>query len=407
VSDNSNPALRWYLTSTACYLIPGGIQQVLFPFLVAVVLHESAERVGIAQMSWQLPALFLLLVGGVIGDRFDQRRILLVTHLLAGLPPLLLAFLVAGDHLSFYLLVSYGLIGGVFTGLSQPARDALLNRVAGGRVQRTVIIVMTTHATLQMVGIGIASLADYFGVVPLMVLQGLTFMAGAFAVVRVKVPPVTHEVSRQSALEAIREGIGVVLDSPVIRPAVTLMAAIGVFFAGGYVVLLPLIVRDVYGGSAVDISLAFAANMLGTIVASLWLLRRGGVRRPGRAIFIALTGGCVALTVAQLELSLWGFYTVVFFWGLGGGVCLNMLRGIVQAASRPVHRARVMSVFSLGMMGGMPIGSLLMGYTAASIGALNALLLPVVGVLLAVIYVHATTGFAKLRTEDLEGGHGN
>ena len=81
----SQRPLNWYLLSTACNLIPGGIQQVLFPFLVAVILLESAERVGIAQMSWQLPSLFLLLIGGVIGDRFDQRRILMATHLLAGI----------------------------------------------------------------------------------------------------------------------------------------------------------------------------------------------------------------------------------------------------------------------------------------------------------------------------------
>ena len=159
--------LPWYLASSACQLVPGGIQQVLFPFLVAVVLHESAERVGIAQMSWQLPALFLLLFGGVLGDRFDQRRILVVAHLLAGLPPLLVAALVHNELLSFAMLVAYGLIGGVFTGLSQPARDALLNRVAGAEVQRTVIIVMTAQWTLTIVGIGIASTADWIGVVPL------------------------------------------------------------------------------------------------------------------------------------------------------------------------------------------------------------------------------------------------
>ncbi|HET6473682.1 MAG TPA: MFS transporter, partial [Pseudomonadales bacterium] len=75
--------LRWYLTSTAAFLIPGGIQMVLFPWLVAVLLHESADRVGLAQMCGSLPALFLILFGGVVGDRFDQRRILMALHVLA------------------------------------------------------------------------------------------------------------------------------------------------------------------------------------------------------------------------------------------------------------------------------------------------------------------------------------
>jgi MFS family permease len=394
--------LGWYLTSTACYLVPGGIQQVLFPFLVAVVLQESAERVGIAQMSWQLPSLFLLLIGGVIGDRFDQRRILLVSHLLAGIPPMVVALLINSEMLSFAVLVSYGLIGGIFTGLSQPARDALLNRVAGERVQRTVIIVMTMQWSLQLVGFGIASLADSVGVVPLMMFQACVMMLGALAVIRVVVPPVSHVAVHEPPMQAIRAGLKEVAQSPVIRPAVMLISAIGVFFAGGYVVLLPLIVRDVYAGTATDISLAFGANMLGTVVASLWMLRRGGVARPGRAVFLALLSGCFVLALAQLKFSLTGFYVVIFFWGLGGGVCMNMLRSVVQAASTPAHRARVMSVFSLGMMGGMPIGSLLMGFSAAAIGALPTLLVPVAGVLIAVIYVYTTTDFAELKTSALE-----
>jgi hypothetical protein len=56
--------LRWYLASTACFLVPGGIQMVMFPYLVAVYLAESPARVGIAQMASQLPMLFLILWGG-------------------------------------------------------------------------------------------------------------------------------------------------------------------------------------------------------------------------------------------------------------------------------------------------------------------------------------------------------
>jgi len=101
-------------------------------------------------------------------------------------------------------------------------------------------------------------------------------------------------------------------------------------------------------------------------------------------------------------LSLAGFYAVIFCWGLGGGVCINMLRSIVQAASSTSHRARVMSVFSLGMLGGMPIGSLLMGYCAAVFGALPTLAVPVIGVLAAVVYVYSTTDFAAVEIADLE-----
>ena len=101
------------------------------------------------------------------------------------------------------MLLAYGLIGGIFTGLSQPARDALVNRVAGDQIQRTVIIVMTLQWTLQIVGFAIASLADSIGVVPLMLFQSIVMMSGALAISRVVVEPAppcsTNRPCRRSA----------------------------------------------------------------------------------------------------------------------------------------------------------------------------------------------------------------
>ncbi len=86
---------------------------VLFPWLVAVMLDESATRVGFAQMCGALPALFLILFGGVVGDRFDQRRILIALHMFGALPPFVLAVLIGGNHLSYGLMIGYALIGGI------------------------------------------------------------------------------------------------------------------------------------------------------------------------------------------------------------------------------------------------------------------------------------------------------
>ena len=62
---------RWYQASVASFLVPDGLLEVLFPFLVAVYLAESPERVGQAQMALMLPGLALLLIAGVIADRVD------------------------------------------------------------------------------------------------------------------------------------------------------------------------------------------------------------------------------------------------------------------------------------------------------------------------------------------------
>ena len=113
-----------------------GLQSVIFPWLAAVVLGLPAERLGLVQMALMAPSIVFTLLGGVIADRVDTRRLLYRYPVVAALPPLGLAAIVAGGDVSPAVLVGYGLMMGTFSALIVPARDALLSRVAIGWVPR-------------------------------------------------------------------------------------------------------------------------------------------------------------------------------------------------------------------------------------------------------------------------------
>ena len=162
-------------------------------------------------------------------------------------------------------------------------------------------------------------------------------------------------------------------------------------------VVLPLMVRDIYGGSAGGIALAFAANMLGTCTTIFFLMRRGGVDRPGRALVLGGLTSAGILSILHFELPMWGFYLAVYFWGMCGGISMTMSRSIVQEASPDTHRARLMSVYSLGMMGGMPVGSVLLGWCVGHLGARDAVLVPVVGMLSVLLLLLARSKLWNVR----------
>jgi MFS family permease len=387
--------LRWYLASTASVLVPGGIGMVLFPWLVVVLLHESPERVGLAQMAGQLPGLFLILFGGVIGDRLDQGRIMIAMHVLAAIPPLVLAGAIAAGHLTYALLVGFAVVGGVIGAFAQPARDAMLSRVAGTQIQRIVTVMITLQFMVQIVGFLLGGLADRVGAVPLLVFQAAVIAAGALAVMRIRLPPL-QTAKRAPVWRDIRDGLSVALRSPRIQPAVLLTAAIGLFFGPTFIVLLPLMLRDVYGGSSAGLAMVFGANMVGTVCVSLYLIVRGGVHRQGRAMMCALLSGCVVLSLLALGLPYWAFIGVIFVWGLGAGITMSMGRAVVQESAPPTHQARVLSVYSLGMLGGMPIGSLAMGFAIELLGARGAVWIPVFGVAAVVLYVYLRTDFWRV-----------
>ncbi|HAR30400.1 MAG TPA: hypothetical protein DCR65_02685 [Gammaproteobacteria bacterium] len=392
-----NPGLAWYIGSTAFFLVPGGIQMVLQPWLVAVYLEGSASELGLLQTAGQLPMVLLILWGGLLGDRVDQRRLLIGLQTAMAVPPLLMAVLVQADLLVYGLLVVWALIGGCFAAFAQPARDALLNRVAGRDIQRVVTLTIGVQFGVQIIGFGIGSLAETTGPAPLMLAQSLLMLLAVAATTRIPVQTSVAAHPRGSALKDIAEGIGLVWRSPAIRPAILITFAIGVFFAGAYMVILPFMVRDLYGGSAGGIALVFASNMLGTCTTIFVLMRRGGLMRPGRAMVIGSSISLTVLSLLCLELPVWAFYAVVYIWGLCGGVSMTMSRSIVQEASPDSHRARVLSVYSLGMMGGMPIGALLQGACVDAFGVRAAVLVPVVGMAIVMLLIVSRTQLWHVR----------
>ncbi len=387
----SNAPLRWYLTSTAFYLVPGGIQMVLFPYLVAVTLNESPERLGFAQMASQLPMLLLILWGGLLGDRVDQRRLLIVLQLGMMGPPLVMAALIGSGYVIYEALILWAVIGGCFGAFAQPARDALLNRVAGAEIQRVVTMAIGVQFGIQVLGFALGSTADLVGAPLLLVTMAAFMLAAAFATTRIPKLEAVPQPQRRHPLKEIGEGLVLAWRSEVIRPSIVQTFAVGIFFAGAYVVLLPLMVRDLYAGSASGIALVFAANMLGTCTTILLLIRRGGVQRPGRALLATGIVSCGVLSLLHLELPEWLFYFVVYAWGMCGGISMTMSRSIVQEAAPDTHRARLMSVYSLGMMGGMPIGSLLLGWCAGQFGVRNAVLVPVIGMASTIVVLLLTS----------------
>ncbi len=391
-------ALRWYLTGTGMFLIPGGVQIVLYPWLVAVYLHESPTRVGLAQMASQLPMLLFILWGGWLGDRIDQRRLLITLNAMMAFPPLFVAYIYQAGWFNYTVLFCWALVGGTFAAFVQPTRDALLNRVAGLDIQRVVTLTIGVQFGVQIIGFGIGSLADVVGPVILLLVMSTFMLGAAAATARIPNLPPMSPPKAESPLSAIADGIRLAWRDPAIRPAIFQTFSVGIFFAGAYMVLLPLMVRDIYSGGSLAMAGTFAANMLGTVCVTFILMRIGRVDRPGRALLVGAAVSSAVLSLLLWDLPQWAFYAVIFLWGCCGGIGMTMSRTIVQEAALASHRARVMSVYSLGLMGGMPIGSFTLGLVTEWVGVRNAVWVPVLGMLTILVYLSARTRLWYVRS---------
>ena len=143
---------RWFLAGQACWFAAFGTQVVLFPYLIVNVLKAPAEDVGIAQACLMAPALLFMIPGGMLADASDLKRLSTRLKLTAILPTLTLALITFSDQLDYSILLVYALLQGSLQALVSPTRDALLGRVAGEDIQRSVTTAMAVQFVAQMVG---------------------------------------------------------------------------------------------------------------------------------------------------------------------------------------------------------------------------------------------------------------
>jgi MFS family permease len=384
---------RWYLGGLAAWFTSFGIQMIVFPWLVAVVLREPAQRVGIAQMAVMAPAMLFMLFGGTVADRADCRRLLLRYQLLATLPPLALAGAIAAGVLGYHVLLVYGLAMGTLTAFVVPARDTLLTRIVRHGRERAIAITSAGQFICQLVGIVVAGFAGRIGALRLLVGQAVILVFGAFAVSRLApAPPATAHRHDESRLAAMRDGLRAVRRSDRLFPVVASMLSVGVFYGGVFAVILPLMVRDVFGGGSGELALVNTCFWGGTIASTMLQIRLGTLRRPGRAVLLALAWGVIVLAGMSVPGPLWVFALICLLWGVGAGVALTQGRTIVQLETPESHRARTLAIFQLGFTGGSPIGAVGMGYLAAHVGPRAAVVYPAAAMLVVLTFLFVRSG---------------
>jgi MFS family permease len=363
-----------FLAGMGSWFLAWGLQQVVVQWLLVERLHESAARVGLAQMALLLPALLLLLVGGALADRVERRRTLILLHVLAAVTAAVLGAAVWAGALSFAVLVVYSLMAGSLNAFVLPTRDALLSDVIRARVGRAVAGLTFVQHGGMLLGSLIGGLTGMAGAPVLLGLQACTLLAGTHALHRLP-RDMRPDTGRRPPLRAsdLLSGLVEVARSPVMRPIVLLNVSVGLVFVGTYVVLLPLLARELYGGGADRIAGLAGALPLGTIPGTLLIAARGGLAQPGRALLLGQGFAGLCLCALALGLPYPGALAAVVGWGLGGAFAINSSRTLFQEHASEANRGRVLSVYAFAVLGAGPVGALVAGLMADAFGTLATL----------------------------------
>jgi MFS family permease len=361
---------RLFTVGQTVSVIGTWMQQVAVSWLV-YRLTDSALLLGVVAFVGQAPAFLLSPIAGVLADRWDKHRIVLVTQALAMVQALLLAALILTGTVVVWQIIVLMAILGAINGFDVPARQAFLIDMVGNRddLPNAIALNSSMFNGARLVGPAIAGFViSLVGEGVCVLLNGLSYLAVLFALRAMDVPRSPPPAAAVPVISHMTEGFRYAFGFPPIR-SILVMVGIVSLVGVPFTVLLPVFATDVLRGDARTLGILMGASGLGALAGALYLASRSTVRGLGRVIVVAAALFGLALIAFSFSRSL--LLSVVLLAAAGFGMMSQMASSntVLQTLVDDDKRGRVMSIYSMAFVGVTPLGSLLAGALASRLGA--------------------------------------
>jgi len=339
-------------------------------------MTNSPLLLGLVGLFRATPTILLALYGGAMADRLPRRFVLMCTESTMLTLSLILGVFALTGHLEYWHLYVLNLISGTLQAFSVPARHALLaGLVPRHAMQSAVTMNSVAVRSGGFIGPPIAGFALAYGgyAVPFF-LNAASFVAILAALAAMRLPKATNEapVKHPPIRQGMAEGISFVWNTPLLRVALMLEIATGLF--GHNAALITVMARDVLHAGPREFGWLMGANGLGALL-GITLLLTLQIKPHGQLIL--LLGACYTALWAGVGLSPWIVVSLVLLLGLGfvdamWGVTRNTL---AQLLATDAMRGRTMSIVMMATRGSSQLGRVQSGFTVGLIGAPFTILL--------------------------------
>ena len=334
-------------------------------------LTGSELLLGVVGFCSQIPMLVLSPFAGVLVDRWDRHRILVITQILSALQSAALAVLALMNVITVAEVIVLQVLQGVINSFDTPARQSFVVEMVEDRADLPNAIALNSSMINasriigpSVGGVLIATMGEgwCFGA------DAISYIAVIASLLAMRRTPVTKAVIDTKMLEELRTGWTYVSRFAPVRALLLIVALAGV--AGmPYATLMPVIASKVLHGGAHTLGILMTASGFGALAGTLYLASRRTVLGLGKVIVAASIGLSLGLIAFSFSRALWLSIVILPIVGAGMMVQAASANTILQTVVDERLRGRVMAFYSLAIMGMQPIGSLLSGVIAERIGA--------------------------------------
>ena len=338
---------------------------------LAFRLTGSELALGLVAFAGQFPSFLLAPIAGVLVDRWNRQNVLLCTQVCSMLQSAALACLTLSASIDLKLICALSVFQALVNAFDMPARQAFLNEIIEDKTDLPNAIALNSAMfnAARLVGPAIG------GMIIAVSSEGVCFLVDTlsyFAVLlslrKIKIAAPAVRAATQNLIQGLREGARYSFGSLPIREALYMVGLISLL-GTSHIVLMPVFAHDILGGGPTLLGTLMGASGFGAVLGALRLASRANVRGLTRSILAAgfiLSGSLVVFAASRW---VWLSLLAIFFSGASMITLLASCNTILQTISEPSKRGRVMSFFMMSFMGMMPVGSLIAGAVAASIGA--------------------------------------
>ena len=363
----------------------GTWMQMIAQSLLVLKLWNSPFALGALSFANAAPSLTIMLFGGVLADRADKRRILLVTQFVMGLLALIVGLLVLTDQVEYWMLFAATIVLGIAFGYDMPAYGAFMPElVPPEKIGQVVALNSSTFHGTRMVGPALAgNIISTFGLATAYFLNAASFLAVILSLLIIRYRPVAAAPGQQmSAIDGLKEGIRHARARINLQVLLLLTALNTTFIFPMVAVLTPFYVKNVLHEGPGTLGLMWAGSGVGAMLGAIgliWWRDQARVERIWVAAIVAPTGLILLAITRQPIVAI----VVMSFVSFSFSSQLGLIQTMIQESTRQEFRGRVMSLHGITFMGTMPISALVASGLAVVSG------LPFVMVLFAAFYVVA------------------
>ena len=367
---------RLFFIGQSISLVGVWMQQVAIGWLI-YRLTGSAFLLGVISFASQFPSFVVSSFAGVLADRIDRKKIIIVCQILAMTQAFTLSVLTFTNTINTFYLILLSVFIGFVIAVEMPTRQSFVLDIIEKREDLANAIALNSSMFngARLVGPTIAGLIiAATGEGLCFFFNAISYIAVIISLILIRVEQKKKVASTLTVFKEFKEGFSYSFG---FFPIKSILLLVGMISLMGmpYLVLMPVFARDVLKGGPDTLGFLMGASGLGAFTSAIYLAMRKSVM--GLAKLITNSAFVFSLGIIAFSLSTTFWLSIFLMFLTGFGIILQMASSntLLQTIADDSKRGRVMSFFTMAMMGMSPIGSIIAGALASRIGTPTAVLL--------------------------------